>query len=216
VARCVKPGPEADSSADRLGGLLRPTGAMFGIDLSASLGALAEYAESLLSWNRRINLTGARDIETLATEHIADALALAPYLPEAGRWADVGSGGGLPGLVLAILRRDLETVLIEPLQKRRGFLTAIARDLDLANVQVVGDRLEQHLSRGGRGAYDVAISRAVFPLVEWLELGRPLVRSGTGVVLGLEGSIQRELPADAERLPYDIGRGQRAIIRLRG
>ena len=111
--------PRAEHAADLLAQVLRPAGARFGVEVMASLGALLAYAEALLSWNRRVNLTGARNLEVLASEHLADALAVAPHLPRTGRWVDVGSGGGLPGMVLAILRRDLQAVLLEPLQKRR-------------------------------------------------------------------------------------------------
>lgn len=207
--------PRAEHAADLLAQVLRPAGAKFGVELIASLGALVTYAEALLHWNRSVNLTGARNLEVLASEHLADALAVAPHLPRTGRWVDVGSGGGLPGMVLAILRRDLQAVLLEPLQKRRLFLSSVVRELDLQNVSIVGDRLDKHLERGGRGAYELAVSRAVFPLGEWLELGRALVRADGGIVLGLEGSARRELPGDAERLPYDIGFGERAIIRIR-
>ena len=204
------------AAQDRLAEFLRPAGESFGVDVRAALGALTSYADALLRWNLRVNLTGARDLETLAREHLADAFAVAPHLPETGPWVDVGTGGGLPGMVLAILRRDLHAVLIEPLQKRRAFLTVVARDLDLRNVRVIGERLDQHLAQGGRGAYELAVSRAVFPLGEWLERGRPLVRTGGGIVLGLEGSTQHELPPDATRLPYEIGYGKRAIICIRG
>lgn len=207
--------PSAGVDAGRLGELLRPVAEKFGVDSSPAMQSLAAYADTLLRWNHRINLTGARDLDTLAREHLADAFAVAPHLPEGGCWVDVGSGGGLPGLVLAILRRDLQAVLVEPIQKRRAFLAAAVRELELPHVRVVGDRLDEHLERGGHGAYEFAVSRAVFPLRQWLESGRALVRTGGGIVVGLEGSARGELPDCAERFPYEIGFGERAIIRVR-
>jgi 16S rRNA (guanine527-N7)-methyltransferase len=117
--------------------------------------------------------------------------------------------------VLALARRDLEAVLLEPIEKRRAFLASIVRAHGLTHVSVRGERLEEHLlTGGGAGAYDLAVARAVFPLPEWLERGRALLRPG-GALLGLEGSAQSPLPPGAERIPYDVGLGPRAIIRLR-
>lgn len=207
------PAPEL---IQRLAAVLRPAAQHLGIAVDPLLPALAQFAAELLRWNERINLTGARDLETLAREHLADALALVPALPAApARWIDVGSGAGLPGLVLALARPDLEAVLLEPIEKRRAFLASTVRALGLANVTLLSGRLEDHLrAGGGAGAYDLAVARAVFPLLEWLQRGRALLRS-SGVLVGLEGSTQGPLPPDAERLPYDVGLGPRAIIRVR-
>ena len=138
-----------------------------------------------------------------------------PLLPAApARWIDVGSGSGLPGIVLALARRELNAVLLEPSEKRRAFLGAALRSLGLRNVSASSQRVSEHLATGGAGAYDLAVSRAVFALPEWLSLGLRLVKPG-GTVLGLEGSARVALPPDAERLPYDLGLGPRAIVRLR-
>lgn len=205
----------AGPQAEQLRELLAPMAAQLGVSPLPFLGDLAVFAAELLRWNERINLTGARDLETLAREHLADALALIAALPPAPAcWVDVGAGAGLPGVVLALARRDLRAVLLEPAEKRRAFLAATVRLLGLSNVEVIGDRIERHLETGGAAAYDLAVSRAVFPLSEWLVLGRRLVKPG-GTVLGLEGSAQISLPAGAERMPYDVGLGTRAIVRVR-
>jgi len=191
--------------------LLEPAAVRYGIDLGTSGRLLASYADRLLAWNQRINLTGARDLETLALEHIADAFPLVPHLAPSARCIDVGSGAGLPGIVLAIVRSDVVFTLLEPIQKRRTFLSAVVRDLGLARVTVLGDRLNAHVAGRGREAYDAAISRAVFPLAEWLELGRRLVCPG-GAVLGFAGSREEAVPAGAARVPYDVGAGPRVIV----
>lgn len=209
--RSSRPG----ASAARLLELVGPAAQRFGVPLEPIASQLAAFAETLLQWNQRINLTGARSLEALAREHIADALAVVPHLPAApARWIDVGSGAGLPGIVLALARPDLSGVLLEPIEKRRAFLAAVARLLRLARVEVVGERAEEHLARGGSHAYDLAVSRAVFALPDWLALGPRFVAPG-GVLLGLEGASQTSLPPGAERLPYDIGLGARALIRVR-
>jgi 16S rRNA (guanine527-N7)-methyltransferase len=208
----------AGASAERasaLRSLLAPAAVRLGVAVEPFVAELAVYADELLRWNERINLTGARSLETLAREHLADSLALVPLLPAApARWIDVGAGSGLPGIVLALARRELSAVLLEPSEKRRAFLAATLRSLGLTNVRVVGQKVLEHLEKGGAGAYDLAVSRAVFPLPEWLSVGVQLVVPG-GTVLGLEGSARVDLPAEVERLPYDLGLGPRAIVRIR-
>jgi 16S rRNA (guanine527-N7)-methyltransferase len=205
----------AASVESRLAGLLAPTtlelGAKF---LEPILPAVSRYAERLLEWNERINLSGARDLETLAREHLADALVLVPYLPRSGRCIDVGSGAGLPGLVLAIARPDLSFQLLEPSQKRRAFLAAVTRELGMPNVAISAERASSHAESRGE-AYDFAVARAVFPLSEWLALGLRFVRRG-GVVAGLTGGdAAPAAPEGSEHHRYDVGAGPRVVILVR-
>ncbi len=198
-------------AARSLATLLEPAARAFELSLTAPLvSALDSYATLLLDWNQRINLSGARTLEALATEHLADAFALLPHLPLAGRCVDVGSGAGLPGLVLALLRPDLEFQLLEPTQKRRAFLAAAIRNVKLANVAISPDRLDDHvLARGA--AYDFAVARAVFPIETWLAEGQKLVKAG-GVVAGLAGGNPKSIPGGAVAHSYDVGAGPRAIL----
>lgn len=176
---------------------------------SPELGpALRRFVELFVRWNARINLSAARTSEEV-TLQVVDCLAVEPYV-EGRRVIDVGSGGGLPGLVLAIHRPDLEVVSIEPIQKKAAFQSAAVRELELANVRVETRKVDPAVDTG----FDTAVSRATFDLLEWLDLGRRLVRTG-GVVLGMEGREQRELPEGAERLPYELRDRTRAIIRWR-
>jgi 16S rRNA (guanine(527)-N(7))-methyltransferase RsmG len=144
--------------------------------------ALSAYAQLLLRWNARINLTAARSIDVLISEHYPDAFALARRLDGAARLIDVGSGGGLPAIPLALLRPALTVALVEPIAKKAAFLRTAARELG------VGDRVSVHGTRGekiadaivadpGR-AFDVAISRATLAPEKWLALGLRLVRPG--------------------------------------
>jgi 16S rRNA (guanine527-N7)-methyltransferase len=200
-------------SSEWLAARLAEPARALGVALPVSaLEPLATFAGLVLDWGARINLTGARDPERLADEHLADALALLPQLPaEPFRYVDVGSGAGLPGLVLALLRPDAAGVLLEPVRKKHAFLAHAIRTLALAGrVEARAERLDAHLLGGGRGAYDVAFSRAVWPAPEWLALGAPLVRPG-GRVIGVEGSSGGALPAGAERHPYLLGGRARAV-----
>ena len=182
----------------------------------SSYEALAQYANLVLEWGTRINLTGARTPEALADDHLADALALLPHLPGGPfRFVDVGSGAGLPGAAIALLRPDASGALLEPTRKKHSFLAHAVRALLLSErLEARHERLEQHLVERGRGAYDVAVSRAVWPASEWLALGKPLLRPA-GVLLGVEGSTPGTLPPGAVRHPYRLLGRPRALISWR-
>jgi 16S rRNA (guanine527-N7)-methyltransferase len=179
----------------------------------AAFESLAQYASLVLEWGARINLTGARTPEALADEHLADALALLRHLPaEPFAFVDVGSGAGLPGLVIALLRADSTGRLLEPVGKKHAFLAHAIRTLGLTGrISARAERLEDHLRAGGRGAYDVAVSRAVWPAAEWLERGLPLVKPG-GLWIGLTGSSAGAPPAGCERHSYRIHDRDRALL----
>lgn len=174
---------------------------------------LAAYADLLLAWGVRINLTGARTAEALADDHLADALALLPHLPaSAFSLVDVGSGAGLPGIVVALLCPRARAVLLEPVGKKHVFLAHAVRTLGLSGrVEARNQRLEEHLRTGGGGTYDVAVARAVWPAADWMERGAPLVKPG-GRLIGLEGADQGELPAGCERHPYRLQGRPRAVV----
>ncbi len=171
--------------------------------LSAELQA---FVALFVRWNERINLSSSRTVDEV-TLQVVDCMALLPYVG-GPRLLDVGSGGGLPGLVIAIARPDISVVSLEPVHKKAAFQSAVVRELGLTNVVVEARRLNPDLDVG----FDTAVSRATFDLLEWLELGRSLVRMG-GVVLGMEGKEQRDLPSGAERFRYEHGDRTRAIVR---
>ena len=138
-----------------------------------------------MAWNARINLTGAHTVDDLITEHLPDAFALGRAIPGPAEVVDIGSGGGLPALPLAILRPDLRLKLVEPLAKKVAFLRTAVRELGLASVSVEATRAEALPA----GAFDVAMSRATFPPAEWLTVARRLVRpAGRIMVLTVPGT----------------------------
>lgn len=169
---------------------------------------LQRFVELFVHWNARINVSAARTVDEV-TLQVVDCLALEPYV-EGPRLIDVGSGGGLPGLVLAIVRPDLRVTSLEPVHKKAAFQSTAIRELKIENAEVHARRVDAAVDN----AFDTAVSRATFDLGAWLEIGRQLVRPG-GVVLGMEGREQHQLPAGAERLPYEHGDRTRAVIRYR-
>ena len=161
---------------------------------------LSRYLDLLLEANQRMNLTRITDRAAAEVQHVGDALTLLPHLPkEPHRLADVGTGGGVPGIPLAIARPDAQVVLIESTKKKAAFLASAAAALGLKNVTVVDTRAEDAgQSPKWREAFDVAVARAVATL-DWLaEWCLPLVKPKGGKVLAMKGArAAEELPAAA-------------------
>jgi 16S rRNA (guanine527-N7)-methyltransferase len=159
---------------------------------------LSRYLDLVIAANARMNLTRIADRPSADVQHVGDALTLLPHLPHGpAKLADVGSGPGVPGIPLAIVRPDFTVVLIEATQKKAAFLRETAAALGLANVTVWSDRAEAVGLSEDRASFDVAVARAVATLdwlAEWL---LPLVRVG-GSMLAMKGQrVTDELPAAA-------------------
>jgi 16S rRNA (guanine527-N7)-methyltransferase len=171
-----------------------------------------KYLDLLLLWNSRINLTAVRTPDEIIEKHFEDSLAVVPHIPaDARTLADVGSGAGFPGAVIALERPDLQVTLVEPNHKKAAFLQTVKRDLALTNLSVKTARAESLAQVRDFMPFDAAVSRATWALPEWLRLGSTLVRPG-GTVLGMEAAEQFPLPPGATRHPYPLGNATRSII----
>lgn len=149
--------------------------AALGVDLPAAAQArLLQFAALLAKWNRVYNLTALREDAQVASHHLLDSLAVLPHL-DATRLVDVGSGGGLPGIPLAIARPQCEIALVETSHKKATFLQQARIELDLANVSVVNERVEQWQSEA---VYDAVISRAFSDIADFVRLTAHLVGEG--------------------------------------
>src|SRR5262249_9405051 len=126
-----------------------------------TLAALGRYLAELDAWRQRINLTGDLAPEDLAV-HAFESAAGAPLLPEGARVIDIGSGGGLPGIPLAIARPDIRLTALEPRRKRAAFLRHVLRSVPVENGEVLEDRVERVEAAG----WNVATVRAVGSLGE--------------------------------------------------
>jgi 16S rRNA (guanine527-N7)-methyltransferase len=124
------------------------------------------YIDLFVNWNQRINLSAARTRSAVAS-HVEDSLHVVPYLRFAGRIIDVGAGGGLPGVLVAICLPGAQVVSLEPVNKKHAFLRTAARELGLGNYEPRCERVEDHAQRD----YDAAVSRATWDLRQWLEMG---------------------------------------------
>lgn len=179
------------------------------------MNALESYSSLMLKWNQKIQMTATRDHHEFVERHVADSLELASDIPEGpARMLDVGSGGGLPGIVLAIVRPEIQFTLIEPTQKKHAFLSTARRELDLSNLKTHAIRDEELRAREDFQPFDYAVARAVWDVKTWLLRGQPLVRAG-GLLFAMEGREESELPEGAHRRSYQLeGDRQRSIIRF--
>lgn len=141
---------------------------------------LERYLDELSLWTRRVNLTTVPR-EQAWDRHVGETLALldAAGWPEHARAVDIGSGGGVPGIVVAVLRPDLDLTLVESDRRKAGFLTHVCGLLGLGQVTVAAARAEA-LARdpAHAGTYDIAMSRACAPPPQLVALAMPLLRPG--------------------------------------
>lgn len=164
--------------------------------------ALAErYAELLATEGVVRGLIGPRETPRLWTRHVLNCAVLGEWLPEGASVCDIGSGAGLPGLVVAIARPDLQVTLVEPLLRRTTFLQEAVDELDLGNVEVVRGRAE---ALHGERRFDVVTSRAVAPLSRLLEWSMPLV-DAHGALVAMKGSSVSDEIAEASELLTRLG-----------
>jgi 16S rRNA (guanine527-N7)-methyltransferase len=169
---------------------------------AAQIEQLLRYLELLQRWNSVYNLTAVREPAHMLTLHLADSLSLLPPLDrrEPRRVLDVGSGGGLPGMVLAIMRPRWQLVLVDAVQKKCAFLRQVAATLQLRNVEVVHGRVEQMRLPG----FDCITSRAVGELAELVRISEHVLLAG-GSWAAMKGSVpEAELQALPAGIVHDI------------
>jgi 16S rRNA (guanine527-N7)-methyltransferase len=171
------------------------------------LAALGAFVGHLLTANERMNLTRITAPDDAWIRHVFDALTLMPYFIEAaaGKAIDVGAGGGVPGIPLAICLPGVEFTLLEATGKKCDFLVQTVAALGLKNVAVVNGRAETsaHDREAHREMYDIVTARAVGPLPVLLELTVPFARIG-GLVLAVKG----------EKAPQEIEASKQALHQL--
>lgn len=166
--------------------------AKLGLDLPESVrDALIAYVELLAKWNKAYNLTAVRDPAEMVTRHLLDSLAVAPYF-KGQRTIDVGTGGGLPGVPLALVFPERQFVLLDSNSKKTRFLVQAKATLGLENVTVVHERVEAFHDDGG---FDCIITRAFAPVADILTGSRHLL-TPNGEFLAMKGAVpEQELAA---------------------
>jgi 16S rRNA (guanine527-N7)-methyltransferase len=162
---------------------------------TAQQQALLDFVTLLYQWNRTYNLTAIPDNHETVALQLLDSLALLPFLPLNCHLLDIGSGGGLPGLPLAIARPTMPVTLLDSNGKKTRFLTHVKQALQLQNVTVVQERIE-HWSVPEATAKDLFISsRALAELTQMVRWTLPMLRAGATIV-ALKGQYpQAEIEA---------------------
>jgi len=175
--------------------------AALGLSLSAvQRDQLLAYLQLLLRWNATYNLTAVRDAEAMRTQHLADCLAVVPPLRRhldgrEARLLDVGSGGGLPGVVLAVLMPSVTVTCVDTVGKKAAFVRQVAAELRLPNLRAEHARVER-LS----GEFDVITARAFATLAELVALTRQRL-APDGAWLAMKGKHPED---ELAALPPDI------------
>lgn len=147
-----------------------------------TIQTLVNYLAMLEKWNKAYNLTAIRDVEQMITLHLLDSLATLPYII-GENIIDVGTGPGLPGMVLAICYPEKRFTLLDSNGKKTRFLTQVKMELNINNVTVANERVEKHQYQG---EYDHVISRAFASLQDMIDWTLPLPKA-TGNFLAMKG-----------------------------
>lgn len=150
-----------------------------------SLALLERFADRLLAWNRKVNLTAITDPVEVAEKHLVDSLALLPDLDRAAKLLDVGSGAGIPAVPISCVLRTLDVVCCDGVAKKMAFVKAVSAELDL-RVRALPVRAEGDPEAEGLPRADVVVSRALADPDRWLPLGKPYLAPG-GRLLAMLG-----------------------------
>ncbi|WP_312170553.1 16S rRNA (guanine(527)-N(7))-methyltransferase RsmG [Stutzerimonas kunmingensis] len=170
-----------------------------GVELSeGQQQQLLAYLALLIKWNKAYNLTAVRDPDEMVSRHLLDSLSVVSFVAESGQtWLDVGSGGGMPGVPLAIMFPDCSFTLLDSNGKKTRFLTQVKLELKLANLEVVHSRVEQFQPAE---AFDGITSRAFSSLEDFASWTRHLGNTQTRW-LAMKG-VQPD--DELQRLPADF------------
>ena len=163
--------------------------------------AYLSYIDLLSKWNRTYNLTGIKTKEKMLTHHILDSLSVLPYI-NGGTCLDVGSGAGLPGMILALIRPEHEWVLLDSNKKKIRFLNQAVLELKMDNVEVVCARGEDYLPEQ---RFSTVISRALTSLANFWNFTSKLARDD-GLLLAMKGTepVQELQELEAEGISFKL------------
>jgi 16S rRNA (guanine527-N7)-methyltransferase len=171
---------------------------------------LAErYVQMLAGPGVTRGLLGPREVPRLWTRHVLNCAAVADLVPRPATLIDLGSGAGLPGIVLALLLPDVQVTLLERMERRSLFLDECVQELGLRNAQVYRATAEEV---AGKLAADVLTARAVAPLDRLAGLAAGLVRPG-GLILAVKGAAAEQEVAQARQVLRRLGMRDVAVVR---
>lgn len=168
------------------------------LGLTLPVESLFRYLQLLYKWNQAYNLTAIRDPEEMVSRHLLDSLAILPWV-NGTRLIDVGTGGGLPGIPLAIALPDCHIVLLDSNGKKIRFLNEVKRALKLDNVEIIQSRVENYRPLEG---FDTITSRAFSDLSQMIDWTTHLIATN-GIWLAMKGHTP-ESELAAIKYPYQV------------
>ena len=175
-----------------------------GIELSsAQIEKLSCHATELLRWNRKINLTRISDPVEMAVKHYVDSLACVPYVPDGATILDIGTGGGFPGVPVAVAAKPGNVLMIDSVRKKISFLQQAIRLMKLHNSEARHIRAQELKDQSGYGEFfDIVVCRALTGIDHIIELAFPLLKNGGAVVAlkGRAGQVEKECRQDAGKM----------------
>lgn len=172
------------------------------------LMALLRYQDALALWNKAYNLTAIRDPQDMLVRHLLDSLSILPYLPE-GRLLDIGTGGGMPGMIIALCQPERPCVLLDSNGKKIRFLKQFIADQRLSHVDAVQTRVEDPAMIAQLGKFRVVTSRAFASLLDFVEAAEPYL-DDDGLIAAMKGVVPQD---ELDTLGFQ-GRYQSEVIPL--
>ena len=171
-----------------------------GLELSSLvLQRLMQYLDLLVRWNKIHNLTAVRDRDDMVTLHLLDSLAILPYI-NAQRLLDVGSGGGLPGIPIALTHPEIQVTVLDSSQKKTTFLRQVKLDMGLDNLEIVCSRVEDYKPEN---PYELIVSRAFSDLKLFIKLTHHLL-TPQAAWLAMKGVYPRDEIAALNNIAVDV------------
>lgn len=162
-----------------------------GLDLSEeALNLLLKYQDALVLWNKAYNLTAIRDPKEMLVKHLLDSLSILKDLPK-GRLLDIGTGGGMPGMIIALCQPERQCVLLDSNGKKIRFLKQFIADLKLTNVIAVQTRVENEDSIYDLGQFDVITSRAFASLTDFINASKPYMHPDS-IIASMKGLVPHD------------------------
>lgn len=158
---------------------------------------LLAYLALLAKWNKVYNLTAIREPARMVGAHLLDSLTIVPHLAAKGSLLDIGTGGGLPGIPVALALPELRVTLLDSVQKKTSFVRQAIGELGLDNAEVVCERIEKYRPADFAGGFGTIVSRAYAELADFVVGAAPLLAEG-GRMLAMKGVYPHE---EIARLP---------------
>ena len=167
--------------------------------------AFMTYLSELKKWNKAYNLTGLANDEDIIIKHFLDSLLYLKAIPQGAlHVADIGTGAGFPGIPITIVRPEIEMYLIDPSGKKAVFLRHIIWQLQLKKIEVIEKRIEElKVNQELPFAVDIAVTRALFDVSEFIRKASPIVKPG-GILILNKGPKAPEEVAKLRNVSYEL------------